>query len=127
MTEADAEAEQLIGIVRMLVASALAIAVFFTVQLPDRGDAVAIDRQTVVGYFLLGCHFAVGAAAVVILRLGRYRPWMAWIFAGFDVISISLNLGFSLHATQSSSMFSLGFPAAFFIPVILVLSPTPVG
>ncbi len=120
MTEADAEAEQLIGIVRMLVASALAVAVFFAVQLPDRGDAVAIDRQTVVGYLLLGGYFAVGAAAVVIVRLGRYRPWMAWIFAGFDVLSISLNLGFSLHATQSSSLLTLGFPAAFFIPIILV-------
>ena len=120
MREADAEAERLIGIVRMLVASTLAIAVFFAVQLPDRGDAVAIDRQTVVGYLLLGCYFAVGAAAVVIVRFGRYRSWMAWIFAGFDVVSISLNLGFSLHATQASSLFTLGFPAAFFIPVILV-------
>ena len=120
MREADAEAEQLIGIVRMLVASALAIAVFFAIQLPDRGDAVAIDRQTIVGYLVLGCYFAVGAAAVVIVRLGRYRPWMAWIFAGFDVVSISLNLGFGLHATQASSLFTLGFPAAFFIPVILV-------
>ncbi len=119
LRKADAEAEGLLGIVRMLVAAALAIALTLAARSPGRPQIEALDLQLIVAATVIASYFLVGVASYVIVRCGWYRMWMAWVTAILDVVLICGNVWLSVGNVGLNSRFALLFPSALMIPAIL--------
>lgn len=119
LLEADAKAEQLLGIVRMVVSGSIAIALAIALNLPDRPDSEFLDKQGFLAAVGMASYFMVGLTAYLLVKKGHYRPWMAWITAFFDVILITLNVWLSINFSGLNSHYALTFPSALMIPLIL--------
>lgn len=119
LLEADAKAEQLLGIVRMIVSGSIAIAIAIALNASDRPDSEFLDKQGFLAAIGMASYFMVGLAAFLLVKTGNYKPWMAWVTAFFDVLLISLNVWLSINFSGLSSYYALTFPSALMIPLIL--------
>ena len=109
--EADANAERLLGFVRMAVALVLALAVLFAAMSDDRPESALLDRQIIYAVSGMFCYFLVGLAAVALVGAGRHAPWIAWATAAADVGLIAGNIFSTVHFGQLNSLVALAFPA----------------
>ena len=119
LLEADAKAELLLGIVRMVVAGSIAVALAVGLNQANRPESEFLDKQ---GYFAsigMASYFLVGLAAFVLVKTGKYKPWMAWVIAFFDVFLITINVWLSIHFSGLSTQYALVFPSALMLPLIL--------
>lgn len=119
LLEADAKAELLLGIVRMVVAGSIAVALAVGLNQPNRPESEFLDKQ---GYFAsvgMVSYFLVGLAAFLLVKTGKYKPWMAWVIAFFDVMLITINVWLSINFSGLSTQYALVFPSAFMLPLIL--------
>lgn len=119
IAEADAAAERLLGYARMAVSVALIAAILFAANSEFRPDNPFIDRQIAVGVGAMSAYFFIGLSAVLLVRAGRFRPWMAWAYAAADVSIIAGNVMLGVVFSGGSSLLALSFPAAFGIPITL--------
>lgn len=119
IAEADARAEQLLGYARMVVSAALIIAILLAANSALRPDDPFIARQIGVGLAAMLTYFVIGASAVFLVRMGRFRPWMAWLYAAIDVMVITGNVLLGVLSSQGSSLFALAYPAALGLPIAL--------
>ncbi|MGI9426182.1 MAG: adenylate/guanylate cyclase domain-containing protein, partial [Hyphomicrobiaceae bacterium] len=119
LRRADAEAEGLLGLVRMAVALALGAALLLAINAPARPDSDVLDRQILLGVTVIASYFFVGLAASLIVRAGHYRPWMAWITAFLDVVLICSSVWLSTVNSGTSSLFAFIFPSALMVPLML--------
>ncbi len=117
--KADAEAEGLLGIVRMAIATVLGIALVLAVSSSGRPDSSILDRQIALATFIIASYFLVGLGTSLVVWLNRYRLWMAWVTAFLDVALISSNIWLSLTNAGVSSLYALSFPSALMVPLIL--------
>jgi len=119
LNEADAQAEKLLGIVRMVVAGSIAIAITIALNAPGRPESEFLDRQGFLAAVGMASYFLVGLSAFLLVIWGLYRSWMAWITAFFDCILIALNVWLSINFSGLSTQYALAFPSALMIPLIL--------
>ncbi len=119
LLEADANAEQLLGIVRMVVAGSIALAIGIALNLPNRPESEFLDKQGVFAAIGMTSYFLVGLAAFILVKTGKYQPWMAWVTATFDVILIITNVWLSINSSGLNTNYALSFPSALMIPLIL--------
>lgn len=119
LIEADAKAESLLGIVRMVVAGSIAIALAFALNSPERPESEFLDKQGFFAAIGMTSYFLVGLAAFVLVKTGRYKPWMAWVTASLDVVLIIVNIWLSINFSGLSTHYTLVFPSALMIPLIL--------
>lgn len=117
--KADAEAEGLLGIVRMAIATVLGIALALAVNSSGRPDSSILDRQIALAVFIIASYFLLGLGTMVVVWLDRYKTWMAWVTAFLDVALISTNIWLSLANAGVSSLYALSFPSALMVPLIL--------
>jgi len=119
--KAEIEAEALIGIARMTVATILAFAAFLLVAqqgMPTEAEGI---RGLRIATFVLGSYFSLGAFSVLVVRLGFYRTWIAWTLAFAEIILISLNIYVAMTVAGASSLTALASPAGYLLAVFLVL------
>jgi len=119
LERADAEAEGLLGLVRMAIAATLGIVMFLAVSTTSRPDNPFLEAQLLVATAIVASYFLVGLATFVVVRLGRYQMWMAWVSATLDVVLIAGNVWSSLNNTGAHSLFALSFPSALMVPLIM--------
>lgn len=118
---AEIEAEALIGVARMLVATILGAAAFMLVAqqgMPTEPDGI---RGLRIATFVLSIYFALGVISVLAVRLGFYRTWIAWLLAMAEIVLISLNIYVTTIAAGASSLAALASPAGYLLAVFLVL------
>ena len=89
---AEVEAEALIGIARMLVATILGLAAFILIQRGGMPTDPNTQLEVYHSLIVLGCYFTLGLISVSIVKLGLYRTWIAWILAVAEVFLIALNI-----------------------------------
>ncbi len=118
--DADVEAEQLIGFVRIVVAAILGMTLFFASQGPRADESVAAFRLLLAGS-TIGIWIVLGVATILIVRSHLYRPWMAWLFGLFDVSVICGNLFLTATLGGTGAMLVLASPASILICVLFVL------
>ncbi|MFY0611149.1 MAG: adenylate/guanylate cyclase domain-containing protein [Hyphomicrobiaceae bacterium] len=119
LRDADRDAEGLLGIVRIVIAAALALVLALAVNAPSRPVSAVLDTQILLASAVITSYFVVGLATVIIVRSGRYRMWMAWVTAMLDVVLICANVWLSINNAGIPSLFALSFPSALMIPLIL--------
>jgi len=119
LIEADANAEKLLGIVRMVVAGSIAIALTIALNAPGRPESEFLDRQGFFAATGMASYFLVGLIAFMLVVSGKYRPWMAWITAFFDCMLIASNVWLSINFAGLNTQYALAFPSALMIPLIL--------
>jgi adenylate cyclase len=119
--KADAEAEQLLGTVRMVVAVVLLCVLAFAANAPNRPQTSALDAQLSLAVAVIGCYFLLGLVTHLVVRTGYYRMWMAWVTGALDVLLILANIWLSLSINGLNSLYALLFPSALVIPAMLAL------
>lgn len=117
--EADAEAEKLLGYVRMGVATLLAASILMAALSADRPEDAILARRLVFAMIGMAAYFIVGLAAILIVRAGRYRPWVAWATALCDVSLILWNFYGGVAFAGVDPLFAMALPAAFMVPLVL--------
>ena len=118
---AEVEAEALIGIARMLVATILGLAAFVLIQragMPTDPNTVSEVYHSLT---VLSLYFGLGVLSVGIVKLGLYRTWIAWVLAVAEVILIAVNIYTDLNSAGASSFAALSSPAGYLLAVFLVL------
>lgn len=119
LSTADADAERLLGLVRMGVALALAAGIAVAVSAPGRPDIPVINRQINLATIVVAAYFLIGLGSYAIVRAGAYRHWIAWATATLDVSLLATNLWLNLHFAGVSSMFLFAPPAALLSTLVL--------
>lgn len=121
VAEAEIAAERTVARLRMAIALALAVTFLLAVapsaeaarQFPQLRFAWAAAISVMASYFLLG------AAEALVIRLGRYRPWMAWAAATADVGFFVFNAWLSLHNGAIPANYLTAMPAFWLAPIAL--------
>jgi len=119
--KADLQAESQIGLVRMLAAIALGFAALYFVSRAGAELSDADRRGLTLGLLAIGLYFVLGAVSVLIVWIGAYRQWMAWLFALVEAALIAMAILFQTLAAGESSLAALAAPAGFLIAPVLVL------
>lgn len=81
---AEIEAEALIGIARMLVATMLGLAAAFLIQRNGLPDDPRLLREVYLSTSVLVAYFGLGPWSLGIVKLGLYRTWLVWLLAAAD-------------------------------------------
>ena len=118
---AEVEAEALIGIARMLVATILGLAAFVLIQRGGMPTDPNTQLEVYHSLIVLGSYFTLGLISVSIVKLGLYRTWIAWILAVSEVFLIALNIYSDVISAGASSFAALSSPAGYLLGVFLVL------
>ena len=121
IARSDAEAEALIGRVRMFVGGVLCVAVTAVLfRLPTETFAL---RQTELYAALVVTllYFLLGLASYRVARLPSYRPWHGFAFAMLEVALVLANIYFDIQDGQTNSLFALASPLILMLALVLVL------
>jgi adenylate cyclase len=119
LKQADAEAEALLGIVRMAVATTLGLAIYMALNSASRPESTVLNIQVLIGTSIIASYFLIGLAAFVVVRMGCYKMWMAWVTALLDVLLIAGSVFFSVINTGVGSLYALSFPSALMVPLVM--------
>ncbi|MEL7465360.1 MAG: adenylate/guanylate cyclase domain-containing protein [Pseudomonadota bacterium] len=117
--EADAQAEKLLGYVRMGVAALLAASILMAALSAERPEDAVLTQRLVFAMMGMAAYFLVGLAAIVIVKSGWYRPGVAWAAAFFDVGLILWNFYGGVAFVGVDPLFAMAMPAAFMVPLVL--------
>ena len=116
---ADANAEEVIGWVRIAIALILGMTAIGLALVGDNPPGSARTTLTLAALVILAT-FAIGCLAVFVVRRGIYRSWMAWGFGLTDVSLVSLNLYLTFAISGASSMLALSTPVALLVCVVFI-------
>jgi len=120
IAKADAEAEALIGGIRIFVALSLGcmlVLILLQAEIIPKKEWVNILIASGVIFLI----FFLGLSSLIMVFYKRYRPWMAWMFGFGDVLLIGSNLFLSVNAAKASTLALLATPAAFLIGLIFIV------
>lgn len=118
--EADVLAERTVAKLRVAVAAILVASVLLLVVRPALGqDDPALLRQVSVALGSSAAFLVHGMATLAIVRRGRYRPWMAWVFATVDVALLLGAAMLALRASDVPGAWLAAMPALWVAPLIL--------
>lgn len=123
LREAEASAERIVGIVRMLSAALLGVVFFLAVSGagPETGAAIdqVIARQHGVAVATMAASLLLGALSVVVARPALFRPWIPWASSAFDLTFVLSGLWISLVSSGLGANYLLAMPSAWLIPIVL--------
>lgn len=118
---ADLRAERAVSMARM----AGAIGIFWAVtHFSDPRDLLDPETARVVltAQISLGVLFLGGLSAYIAIRLGRWRPWMAFTTVTLDSAIVLVNLWVSLQSNHVAGNFLFAFPSSSAATLVLVTS-----
>ncbi len=117
--EAELRAERLVAIVRIVVSTTLA-ATFATTVLPETPDAdpVLVRQAYWAAATMLG-YFTLGVVSLTLIKLGLYRPQMAWIAVTGDCAFLLINIWVGLGNTGLDANYLIALPPIWLAPVVL--------
>ena len=117
--EAEAQAEWVIGLLRLVISTSLFVVLALTLAIYGRPTSEVVDRQLAYAVLTMGCYLALGVVFVVVIRAGRFRRWMVWLSALIDCVFVLLGTWLSLSNVGLSGQYISAFPTIWLIPVVL--------
>lgn len=121
ITQAELEAEQMIGLLR--AGAALVLLIWITVSFrldAPAGSALIIEPIRIVTVALSG-FLLVGLASFALARTRLFRPWMAFAFTAVDAAVVSFGLFAVLDAADLSGNWLPAVPGVWLVPLLLSL------
>ena len=118
-TRAEARAERVIGVLRVVIAGSLAIVLLLSMSNADLALSGVMKRQVAYAVLTMVSYFLVGLLILLIIRLGRFRVWMRWPSALADCAFILLGIWMSVFNLGMPGQFISALPTVWLIPVIL--------
>lgn len=118
-TKAEAQAEWLIGALRLIISSALGTVLFVTVVLSDLPVSDVLGRQLIYATMTMASYFILGLCIMTLIWTGAFRRWMTWPSALIDCVFILLGTWLSLSNMGLSGAYISAFPTIWLIPVVL--------
>ncbi|MDD9909527.1 MAG: adenylate/guanylate cyclase domain-containing protein [Ahrensia sp.] len=121
IARSDAEAEALIGRVRMLVSTILCLTVVALLfQLP--AETVELRRSELYAALAVtALYIDLGFASYCLARSAHYHPWHGFVFAMLEVALVLANIYFDIRDAQTNSLFALASPPVLMLALVLVL------
>ncbi|MCA0869885.1 adenylate/guanylate cyclase domain-containing protein [Seohaeicola saemankumensis] len=119
MSRADAEAEKLIGIVRIATSIILGLSIIVMAQSASERSA-ADHASAVLAAAVVFTYFLLGLASITVVRARRLKPWMSWAFGIADVALVLANLHIAALLRDADSSVMLSAPASFFAVLVFV-------
>lgn len=118
-TRAEAQAERVIGVLRVAIAGSLAFVLFASMTSTDVPLSDVLQRQVFFAVLTMVCYFVVGILILLLIRTGRFQGWMRWPSAIADCVFILLGIWVSLFNLGVAGQFIPALPTVWLIPVIL--------
>ena len=121
ITQAELEAEQVIGLLR--AGAALVLLVWITVSFrldAPAGSAPIIEPIRIVTV-ALGGFLLVGLASFALARARLFRPWMAFALTAVDAAVLSLGVYAVLGSAALSGNWLPALPGVWLVPLLLSL------
>lgn len=117
--EAEAQAEWVIGLLRLVISASLFAVLVVTLAIYGRPTSEVVDRQLAYAVLTMGSYLVLGVVFVVVIRAGRFRRWMVWLSALIDCVFVLLGTWLSLSNVGLSGQYISAFPTIWLIPVVL--------
>lgn len=119
--QVDSNAELRAGMIRMLMAGALGLAMLYVIS--KSGDAVGDEgrRALIIALLAVGLYLLLGFVSVIMVWIGAYRGHLAWFFSLAEVVLLSGSLYFHAQGIGANSLTALSSPAAFALAVAIAL------
>lgn len=120
LRDAENEAEFTTAWVRIALALAMEGSLLISGRIALIAGDLDILRRLGLAGLAVGALLALGVASLVLVRTGRYTPWMAFVFTTGDAVIILLLVGATLRDTQLVGNWIAAVPAIWAAPLILV-------
>lgn len=121
IARSDAEAEMLIGRVRMFVAGVIFIALTALITILPPETYALRQAELIAGLVVSFCYSCLGAASFLVARSKFYKPVHGLLFALAEVALVLFNTLFDVLNPDTSSLFALASPLLLVIAIVLVL------
>ena len=120
LRQADADAERLLGFIRVAIATVLGLTLTLASRaVPASVPSDFVAKQITVAWIILAAYAAIGLVAVWLVTAGRYKAWMAWPTALADVLLVSGNVWLSLNNAALTANFAFAYPSALLLPMVI--------
>ena len=116
--EAALRAERIVAILRLAVAVVIGI-VFALAVSRQTVDNIVLVRQLALAAATIAGYLILGLAALWVVAARRFRTWMAWVFASFDVLLLLISLDGVMANTGMPGDYLPAAPVIWLAPVIL--------
>lgn len=119
VAQADAKAERLISVLRMVLATMLFAGVSYVLS---QSEAAGLEgRQKELNFLRLGAiaYFCLGAANFYFSNTSRFRPWMSWVFNFFEVMLVSFQLYVDVSDPLTSSLLAFASPVLLIVALVI--------
>jgi adenylate cyclase len=121
ITQAELEAEQVIGLLRAGAALVLLAWMMISFRLDVPVEAALVVEPVRLVTVALGGFLLVGLASFVLARIRLFRPWMAFVLTAVDAAVLSLGLYAVLDAAALSGNWLPALPGLWLVPLLLSL------
>jgi adenylate cyclase len=121
VAEAEREAEQLLGLLRVAIAVALLVWVTVSVRVEQPTQPTSVIEPFRAVTVALGGFLFVGLASFALARAHLFRPWMAFAVTAADAAVLSLGLFVVLKSTGLGGNWLSAVPGVWLAPVLLSL------
>ncbi|MES0862290.1 adenylate/guanylate cyclase domain-containing protein [Ruegeria sp. SCPT10] len=117
--KAEQDAEQIVGLLRMLVAFGLGVFFLVTVQPVQNTGHAVLERQWVSALGTMFAYFALGLVTWTVARQQRFAGWMAWPVSAADALFLVFNVWVGMRNVGLSGDVIFVLPAVWLVPVVL--------
>lgn len=121
ITQAELEAEQVVGLLRAGAAVVLLVWMMTSFRLDAPAGSAFIVEPARIGTVALGGFLLVGLASFALARTHLFRPWMAFAFTAVDATVLSAGLYAVLDMAGLSGNWLPAMPGVGLVPLLLSL------
>ena len=121
MARSDANAEALIGQVRMFVSGVLFVTVAALLFRIEPELYALRETELKAAFVVTLAYFSLGLVSFVVAKSSWYRPFHGLVFALFEVSLVLANLYFDVQDSDTNSLFALASPRVLMLTLVLVL------
>ena len=121
ITQAELEAEQVIGLLRVGAALVLLSWITISFRLGAPAEAALVVEPVRLVTVALGGFLVMGVASFALARARLFRPWMAFALTATDAAVLSLGLYSVLDTAALSGNWLPAVPGAWLVPLVLSL------
>lgn len=125
LTQAELDAERLVSLLRLIVATVLGIVLWITVspaEDPDLGVLNILKRQWIFAGGTILSYFFLGLVTLILSRRGLIRVWMIWLTATADGVFMVVSVWLSIQNTDMTGDVVFALPSIWLVPLVLSFS-----
>jgi adenylate cyclase len=121
LAEADMTTERIASVVRLIVGIVLLVGLRSLAR-RDAGQLDALEPLLAYATFMTCIVLASGFATLLLLRVGIWRSWMAYLAAVIDAAMVTMLLYFTSRVSLLPAAYAFAFPVVSAIPLFLAVN-----